>query len=114
MRLIELAERCGARIIVNNDRADAEVANVHAGDNVSDLLAESTAATLLVTNLRNPLLLRVAELMDAPGICLVDGHVPAPELTAAAQRQGTVIMVSPWSLFETCGRMYGGRGPSEE
>jgi hypothetical protein len=48
----------------------------------------------------------VAELMDIPGICLVAGQVPEEGVLAAAGAHQTLLMVSPASLFETCGRIY--------
>ena len=83
----------------------ADVTRVYAGDRVSDLLREASPTTLVVTHLASPQLLRVAELMDLPGICFVRGHRPDAAVAAAATRHGVVLLVSPLGLFETCGRL---------
>jgi hypothetical protein len=107
MKLSELAEKTGAKIVVNNEKArEVEVARVYAGDNISDILNQVSGTTLLVTNLSNSLLPRVADLMDGHGILLVNGVVPKAELLDAAQEHETVILVSPVGMFETCGRLY--------
>jgi hypothetical protein len=51
-------------------------------------------------------MLRVAELMDVPGICFVGGVEPDAEVVALARENGTLLMVSPDAVFETCGRIY--------
>ena len=61
--------------------------------------------TLLVTSLNNSQLIRVAELMDVPGICLVGGADPDPELLSCAKAAGTAILLTMHSLDETCRRL---------
>jgi hypothetical protein len=70
------------------------------------LLSEGTETTLLVTNLSNALLPRVAQLVDAAAICLVSGGSPDPVVIKAADEHGIVLMVSPADMFETCGLLY--------
>ncbi len=83
-----------------------EIAKIYAGDRVSDLLNEASDKTLLVSNLASVQMLRVAELMDVPGICFVNGVEPDAEVVALARENGTLLMVSPDGVFETCGRIY--------
>jgi ADP-heptose:LPS heptosyltransferase len=106
MVIRELAERIGARIATGEDRAEATIDGVCAGDRISDLLAQSGGTSLVVTNLVGSSLLRVAELMDIPAICLVSNAEPEPAMREAAGRQGIVLLVSPADMFETCGRLY--------
>jgi hypothetical protein len=106
MELRKLAEAIGAPIVTESVPASADIAHVFAGDRISDLLNEASSGTLLVTSLTGPQLLRLAELMDVPGICLVNGKQPDAQIVQAANRQGTVLMVSPLGMFETCGRLH--------
>ena len=104
MKLSELADRIGARIVTNARRAGhIEIDRICAGDQVSDLLNEATDGTLLVTNLANPLLPRVANLMDVPAVCLLNGTVPDPRFAEVASELGTVLVVSPLGMDETRG-----------
>ena len=106
MKLGELAEHIGATIGPGGrDPSSAEVERIYAGDVISDLLREASEVTLLVTSLVSPQLLRVAELMDVPGICFVDGRLPEPDIVAAAAERGIVLLVSPAGLAETRGRL---------
>ncbi len=106
MKLKELAEKIGARVVQYGKSAGIEIKRVYAGDKMSDLLSEATEETLLVTNLANTQLVRVAELMDVPGICLLNDVVPGPELVRSSIEHGTAIIVSKSGMFETCGCMY--------
>jgi hypothetical protein len=61
----------------------------------------------VVTNLVGVSLMRVAELADIPAICLLNGREPEPPMRQGAERLGIVLFVSPFDMFETCGRLYG-------
>ncbi len=106
MNLGELARRIGARILTPGRENETEVTRIYAGDRVSDLLNEASDKTLLVTNLTNLQMVRVAELMEVPGICFVDGVDPDQEIVDLAAQNGTVLMVSPAGVYETCGIIY--------
>ncbi len=85
MKLDELARRIGAKVLTPGP-ADAKITRIYAGDRVSDLLNEASSKTLLVTNLANLQMLRVAELMEVPGVCFVDGVEPDQEVVELASR----------------------------
>jgi redox-sensing transcriptional repressor len=106
MNLEELARRIGARVVTAGAGGGKEVTKIYAGDRVSDLLNEASDKTLLVTNLVNLQMVRVAELMEVPGICFVDGGDPGKEIVELAEAHGTLLMVSPVGVFETCGLIY--------
>jgi len=106
MKLEELATNIGARVVTPGKPGGTTVARVYAGDRVSDLLNEASEKTLLVSNLASVQMLRVAELMDVPGICFVNGVEPDAEMVQLAQDNATLLMVSPQGVFETCGLIY--------
>lgn len=105
MKLNELAEKVGAKVINHERCANIEIDRIYAGDKMSDLLNEASDTTLLVTNLAHPQLVRMTEIMDVPGICLLNDIVLDPKLVSAAIKYGTTIMVSPYDMFETCKRL---------
>jgi hypothetical protein len=102
---MELAQTIGARVLLPGKAGGGEIARIYAGDRMSDLLEQAAADTLLVTHLANPHLAHVAELMDVPGLCLVQGITPEPGLLAAAAACGTALLVSPVSLDDTRSRL---------
>jgi len=102
----ELARRIGAHVVCGAACSERVVARIYAGDRVSDLLNEASDKTLLVTNLMSLQMIRVAELMDVPGVCFVNGVDPGADIVAKATATGTTLMVSPIGVFETCGLIY--------
>ena len=106
MKLEDLATNIGARMVTAGKPGGTTVAKVYAGDRVSDLLNEASDRTLLVSNLASVQMLRVAELMDVPGICFVNGVEPDGEMIQLAEDNDTLLMVSPLGVFETCGLIY--------
>ena len=105
MRAAELAETIGANV-ANATVCGGEVEQVYAGDRVSDLLDHASGSTLLVSNLMSGQLIRIAELMDVAGICLVNGHRPCEEDLKMMSEHKIAVLVSPVGVFETCGRIY--------
>jgi hypothetical protein len=105
MKIADLARSIGAKI-QDPDIRQGEVEHVYAGDRVSDLLDHASGSTLLVSNLTSGQLIRIAELMEVPGICLVNGHQPPEEDLKVMAKHGVAVLVSPAGLFETCGRLY--------
>jgi redox-sensing transcriptional repressor len=106
MKLRELAQETNSLVLTTGPAGERTVTKIYAGDRVSDLLNEASDKTLLVTNLVNPQMVRVAELMEVPGICFVDGVDPGREIVDLANKNGTLLMVSPLGVFETCGLIY--------
>jgi hypothetical protein len=99
MDITELAKRINARI--HSGAAGQDIGILYAADTMSELIAHAAPGTLLVTSLNNNQLVRVAELMDVPGICLTNGAEPSPELVARAEAAGTTILVSPFGYSKT-------------
>ena len=107
MKLSDLIQSIRARTLTIQSSRDAEIEGIYAGDRISDLLSQGDAGILLVTNLTGLQILRVMELMDVPALCLLNGITPEVEVVRAAEEDGAVLLVSPSSMFETCGRLYG-------
>lgn len=106
MKLERLAQVIVAHIEASAAPNRNEINAVYAGDRMSDLLAAATDHTLLVTHIANRGLLSLIELMDIPAVCLVNGSTPEETVLEAAREANTGILVSPWDLYETCGRLY--------
>ena len=115
MNLHDLAQNINARIFPGTGTTGQDVERVYAADTMSDLMAHAAPNTLLVTSLNNNQLVRVAELMDVPGICLAGGVEPSADLVSRAEAAGTSILVSPHALERTLqlagDALAGHRGP---
>jgi len=106
MTLDILVKNIGAHVLTPKDLSTIEINRVYAGDKMSDLLNEASDDTLLVTNLSSEQLIRIAQLMDVPAICLVRGVFPQAEVIEKLSLCNTVLLSSPLGMFETCGKLY--------
>ncbi len=106
MQVDQLAREIGARIL-SPELPGSEIEKVYAGDRISDLLNHASASTLLVTNLSGAQVLCVADLMNVPAICFLNGAEPDPGMAARAALNGIAILVSPLDMGETCRRIRG-------
>jgi hypothetical protein len=106
MKLVQLAQKIGAHIVSPPVSGRDEIQSVYAGDRMSDLLSAVSDETLLVTHIANRGLLSLIELMDVPAVCLVNGAAPEATVVEAAANANTALLISPWGLYETCGRLY--------
>ena len=106
MRLDRLAEKLGLSVVEGRRAHQLRVDRAYAGDRISDILNQASDTTLIVTNLANSSVVRVIELMDVPGVCLLNGIQPDAELVEAAREHGAALLVSPEDMYRTCGRVY--------
>ncbi|MCX5772554.1 MAG: DRTGG domain-containing protein [Candidatus Hydrogenedentes bacterium] len=104
--LSQIAEKLGAQIIEGKRGGKRQINRVYAGDRVSDLLNQASDTTLIVTNLANSSVVRLIELMDVPGICLLNGVQPGPELVQAAKDHDAPIIISTGDMFQTCAKLH--------
>jgi hypothetical protein len=95
MTVQEIAKRIDAQLLPSPGGSCREAASFFLSNTMSELIAHAAPDTLLVTALNNSQLVRVAELMDVPGICLVNGADPTPELRTLAGASATALLVSP-------------------
>jgi len=105
MNLEDLALAIEATMHPGTGYDSIRIARIYAADTMSDLIAHASSDTLIVTSLNNAQLVRIAELMDAPAICLAGGADPGQELLAAARGAGKVIIVSPLNPAEIRSRL---------
>ena len=105
MKLHMLTEAIGAKILHQGRCTTHDIVCFYAGDKMSDLLNQASESTLIVTNLVNAQLLRFADIMDVPGICLLNNVSLTDDMTAMIHEHTTTILVSPGNMEETCERL---------
>jgi len=111
MKLEELARKIGAKVLNFSKPLDVEINRFYAGDKISELLNRASERTLVVSNIINPHIFRVAELVDIPAICLLNDFIPEQDILNAAVEHGTVLMVSPVDMSGTVNRLFSCLGP---
>lgn len=107
MKLNELAELINAEVILS-DKALSEITipSGYACDLMSDVLAFCSPGSLLLTGLTNIQIVRTAQMLDIPAIVFVRGKIPLEETVALAKENGIPLLLTRYSLYETCGILY--------
>jgi predicted transcriptional regulator len=103
-RVIEILE---AEIVLDADELDTEVQSVCSSDLMSDLLHfSSTPRSLLITGLNNTQVIRTAEIADMMAIVFVLDKRPDKETIEMARQKGIPLIVTSFSRFTACGKLY--------
>jgi len=83
-----------------------EIETAFGADLMSDVLAFVHTGTMLLTGLTNPQAVRTAEMAGVTAIMFVRGKCPpAPTIALAAEKK-IPLLWSPYTMYETCGRLY--------
>ncbi len=105
MKLKTIAEVVQGQIVYN-PTFDLEIEEAFASDLMSDVLALANPDMLLITGLINMQAVRTAEMADLPAILFVRGKHPTEEMLALARDACIAILISPYTMYETCGLLY--------
>ena len=86
--------------------ASLEVQGCFAADLMSDVLAFCSPGSLLLTGLTNIQIVRTAQMLDLPAVVFVRGKIPLEETVSLARESGIPVLLTKYSLYEVCGRLY--------
>ncbi len=106
MRLADVAETLGGRILTGGDHAGLEIDRAYAVDLLSDVLALTDERTTLITGNVSPQVIRVAEILNVIAIVFVRGKRPPESAVAHAESLGIPMVSTDRTMFETCGLLY--------
>jgi len=107
MTLEEVKRVLKAEVLVGNNSLHREVMFGCGSDLMSDVLAFLKPNALLLTGLTNPQSVRTAEMADVVAVCYVRGKQPNPETVKLAEEKQIPILVTRYTMFESCGLLYG-------
>ena len=94
MNIGEITQIIEGKVVCCEENLKTEVCTCCASDMMSDVLAFYSASNgVLITGLVNPQIVRTAIMVDA--VCII-----------IARDNGIVVVLSPYTMFETCGRLY--------
>ena len=106
MRLSEIRDILGARVLWGEDLLDREVLSACGSDFMSDVLAFVKNQALLLTGLVNPQVVRTADMLEMNCIVFVRGKVPDETILEMARERDIVVMTSEKPMFIACGLLY--------
>jgi hypothetical protein len=106
MKLGEVANIIGGKIVGGNSFTENDVSSAFASDLMSDVLTVDCEKLLLITGLANMQTIRTAEMADISGIVFVRSKKPSPEMIKLAEENNIVLIESSLSMFNVSGKLF--------
>lgn len=106
MTLNDIQNILEAEMLSKNCDGDMPVERAYCADLMSDVLSFSITNSLLITHLTNSQVIRTADVADIKAIVFCQGKKPATETIALAARKRIPMLVTGFSMFDSCGRLY--------
>lgn len=96
-----------ARLLCGEERQDYGVEVAFASDLMSDVLTLKDDHVLLITGLANMQTIRTAEMSDIHCVVFARNKKASPEMIELARENDIVLIECRYSMFKTCGLLYG-------
>ena len=106
MTLQQVCELLDGQFVCGESYADQKVESACGCDLMSDVLAFTRPGSVLLTGLTNPQVVRTAEMLDLKAIVFVRDKRPDQKTLDMAEKLGLVVILSPFPLYESCGKLY--------
>lgn len=107
MYLKKVVEKINGKVLNGEDKLESMVVeSAAASDLMSEVLAFAEPGMLLITGLVSPQVIRTAVVVGIPAILVVRHENVPEELVNLAKSNDLVLITTPLSMFETCGRLY--------
>jgi hypothetical protein len=106
MKLRDILDTLSARVLVDHQNMDEEIPMGGAADLMSDVLAFGSEGMVLMTGLTNPQVVRTAEMAGINVVIFVRDKTPPPETLELAEDSGITVLITGYTMYEACGRLY--------
>ena len=106
MTLTEIQDTLDAVTLSKNTDGTLKILSAYGADLMSDVLAFSIADSLLITHLTNTQVIHTADIAEIKAIVFVQGKRPDIETIALADGKKIPLLVTGFSMFDSCGRLY--------
>jgi predicted transcriptional regulator len=106
MKLREIQEVLEATNLGVDLDDSLEIETVCGADLLSDVLAYTKSASLLLTGLIHSQVIRTAEMLDLRGVVIVRGKEPDEEIIQLAKEKCIPLMRTKLTMFVAAGRLF--------
>jgi len=106
MKLSEIVHTLDATVLVGNDQLDKEISRCGAADLMSDILAGLSDECIFLTGLTTIQAVRTALVANVSAVVFVRSKKPPQEVVELAKEQKVPLLISPYSMFVSCGRLH--------
>ncbi len=106
VKLFEIADLLDSRIVSGEEYGSKEFLYCRGSDLMSDVLAEFAEGSVFLTGLTTVQTIRTASVSGAGAVIFVRGKQPPEQVLDLAVEENIPVIVSPHSMFVSCGRLY--------
>lgn len=106
MKIYELRDILKARVIVGEDQLEDIIVSGGAADVMDDILASAAKGCAWLTGATTEKVMQTAKIVQVGAVVIVRGKRPSPEVTDLARAYNIPLLMTDYSLFVACGRLY--------
>lgn len=106
MKIEELQQILKARILVGEDQMDRVITAGGAADLMEDVLAATARDCALLTGVATVEAMQTARIAQVGAVVIVRKKQPPKEVINLARTYNIPLLVTDYSLFVACGRLY--------
>ncbi len=106
MILSDIRDILKAVVLARKEDMGIQIERAYCADLMSDVLAFSISNSLLITGLTNTQVIRTAEVATITAIVFIQNKRPDIQTIALADEKKIPLLVTDFSMFETCGLLF--------
>lgn len=106
MKIEELKKILKASVLVGQDQMDRVVTSGGAADLMEDVLAAVARDCVLLTGVTTPQVIQTAQIAQVAAVVIVRKKKPPQEVVTLARGYNIPLLLTNYSLFVACGRLY--------
>lgn len=107
MKASQIAQIVDAQVLCGEEFIDSlELSQAFGADLMSDVLAFVNGSTLILTGMVNLHVIRTADMLDVRCVLFVRDKQITDDIIEQARAQDMILLRSPKTLYECCGRLY--------
>ena len=106
MKISEIADILKADRLVGEDQMDVNVVGAGGADLMADVLSAVAKGAVLLTGLTTEHVLRTARVAGVSAVVFVRGKKPDAPVLELARSYNLPVLLTKYSLFVACGRLY--------
>lgn len=106
MKLSEIANILESEFLSGEEQKDLDFKYCRGCDLMSDVLSSIAEGSVFLTGLVSLQAIRTASVSGAGAIVFVRNKKPPAEVVALARQEEIPLLVTPLSMFVSCGRLY--------
>ncbi len=106
MKISEIKDILKGDVLYGEDQMDKVIVAGGAADLMDDVLSAVANECVLLTGVTTDHVIRTAKIVGVGAIVIVRGKTPPEQFVEMAKSNDIPLMVTEYSLFVACGRLY--------